>query len=165
MNNSNLISLLKTFTKSEMKEFDKFLRSPYFTEGKGLRHRVIYDYFVCLREFYPEFTGKTFSKEYLHSRIYPSTGYNDAVMRRLNYDLLTLTKRFITQLEFEESSAITKRNLLIQLTKRKTDKLYITHFKEITNYLEKIDKDEEYFYEIYNTWKVYWGYFLSSIKI
>jgi hypothetical protein len=158
MENSNIISLLKTFSKNEMKEFDKFLRSPYFTEGKGLRHKILYDYFLQLGEFYPDFSSKQFNSELLYQKLYPGTEYNDGIMRKLNSDLNRLAEKFLIQIEMEKNEIDSRKYLLRQLSERKPEKAYIKKFNEILKYLELLEKDEKYFFELSEVWNNHWDY-------
>jgi hypothetical protein len=51
MKDLKLISLLKTFSKTEIKEFEKFLQSPYLnTSGE-----YIFKFFNSIKKYYPEF--------------------------------------------------------------------------------------------------------------
>jgi len=125
MKETGLISLLKTFSKNEIKEFDKFLRSPYFTEGKNIRHRILYDYFIILKEFYPSFSNKSYTKEHLYSKLYPETKYNDGIVRKLNSDLAKLAEQFLIQLELEKDKFKQKEYLLNNLSPRKMDKSFL----------------------------------------
>lgn len=58
MNNSKLIRLLKTFTKLEFREFQKFVESPYFSPGRDLSGLL-----KVLKKYYPGFAGRNFTAE------------------------------------------------------------------------------------------------------
>ncbi len=137
MENSNLISLLKTFSKKEIKEFDKFLRSPYFTEGKNIRHKIIYDYYLNLKVFYPGFTQKDYTKENMHSKLYPGSKYNDGIMRKLNSDLYKLAEKFIVQMELDADEFKRKEYLISSLGKRKLDKAFMKQTAECYKFLDE----------------------------
>jgi len=127
MKETGLISLLKTFSLREMKEFDKFLRSPYFTEGKNIRHRIIYGYFKLLSDYHPDYSNNGLTKEHLYSELYPGSKYNDGIMRKLNSDLTSLAEQFLLQEEFASEKFEQKRYALISISKRGLDK----HFNKI----------------------------------
>ncbi len=137
MENSNLILLLKTFSKNEMKEFDKFLRSPYFTEGKNIRHKILQNYFLELKEFYPEFTAKQFNKESIYIKLYPGTKYNDGIMRKLNSDLTKLAERFLIQIESEKDDFKQREFLIKNLGPRKLDKIFMKKSAECYSFLNE----------------------------
>lgn len=125
MAENTLITTLRSFTKHEIGQFDKFLRSPYFMEGKNIRSRVLYDYFCLLKKHYPSFSGSTFTKEFLFGYIYPKQKYNDTLMRRLDSDLGKLALKFLGQTASEEDTAQYSINLLNTLNKKKLDKLFV----------------------------------------
>lgn len=58
MQNSKLVKLLKTFTKTELREFQKFVESPYFSPGRDLSGLL-----KILKKYYPGFAGRNFTAE------------------------------------------------------------------------------------------------------
>lgn len=60
MQNSKLIRVLKTFSKKEFKDFEKFAASPYFSRGRDLMPLL-----RELKKHYPGFHSKKLSKENL----------------------------------------------------------------------------------------------------
>lgn len=165
MTENNLITLLKSFSKGEIKEFDKFLRSPYFTEGKNIRSKILYDYFCLLKNYYPKFLNENLTNEAMFEKLYQGKKYNDVLMRRLNSDLTKLTERFLSQVEFEKNEVKVRASLLQQVSDRKLEKHFIKKFNEMLNFLSKLEKDEDYFFETYNTWKNYWNFNFSSKNV
>ena len=55
LRNSNPVEILKTFSKDEVKEFDKFVHSPFFNCRNDVTRL-----FRELKRFYPTFDGKNF---------------------------------------------------------------------------------------------------------
>jgi len=160
---TSLIQLLKSLSRKELRKLDKFLRSPYFTEGKNISSGIIYRYFEILRKYHPHFEDQELSDEKIYSRLYPDGTSSVNIIRKLNSDLLHLAEKFLSQQEFERNENELRQNLLLQLSGRKVEKVFNRRFNEMLKYLETLDKDEEYFYEIYNTWNNYWtNYFLSK---
>lgn len=136
MENSNVVSLLKTFSKKEIKEFDKFLRSPYFTEGKNIRHKILYDHFINLKVFYPEFINEQFERELLFKKLYPGKKYSDVTLRKLNSDLCKLAEKFLMQLELEKDNFKQREYLLVNLSSRKLDNAFLKKSEECYRFLE-----------------------------
>jgi hypothetical protein len=64
INNIKLIQVLKSFSREEFKEFEKFAASPYFSKGRNLMPLL-----KELKKFYPEFNQKNFVRENIASRI------------------------------------------------------------------------------------------------
>ncbi|MBK9404628.1 MAG: hypothetical protein IPN57_08860 [Ignavibacteria bacterium] len=58
MNKSNLIPVLKSFSKDEIKEFEKFLNSPFFGCAK-----FVLKFYKVLIKYYPVFNEDDIKKE------------------------------------------------------------------------------------------------------
>lgn len=125
MKENSLILLLKSTSKKELKEFDKFLRSPYFMEGKNLRSKLLYDYFCILKEAYPEFSRKKTEQETLFRRMYPGKKFSPVLMRRLDSDLGKMVIKFFEYGEYKQSPVQQSINTLNALSKKNLDKLLI----------------------------------------
>src|SRR5258706_14034499 len=83
----NIIRILKTFTGDEMREFGKFVNSPFHNNRSEVRR-----YFSEIKRFYPSFQQSNFSKEEIFSRIHPDKKYRDDVIRRLSSNLFRLAE-------------------------------------------------------------------------
>ncbi|MBS1519167.1 MAG: hypothetical protein JSS91_13865 [Bacteroidetes bacterium] len=100
-------------TKAEIKEFDKFLDSPFFGCSK-----FVLNFYRTLIKFYPEFNGKDILKEKLFSLLYGSREYNDALTRRMTSDLIRLSEEFLLQKNFRNNSPLRSSCMLNELRKR-----------------------------------------------
>ncbi len=94
MKNTKLIELLKTFSKEEMKEFEKFVASPYFSRGRDLM-----PFLKILKTFYPEFSNSGFNYEKIYKKLNPKLKYSKAnsenAMRVMSSDLFKLAEEFM----------------------------------------------------------------------
>jgi hypothetical protein len=89
MQKNLLWETLSAFSKTELRDFDRFVRSPYFNQ-KAACTLLFEHLYTCLREKQvPEPTGA-------FAAVWPEDGYNDQKMRLLNSDLLRLTEEFQT---------------------------------------------------------------------
>ena len=156
MKDTNLISLLRTFSKNEITKFEKFLSSPFFSEGRSIRSRIVNDYFRQLKKFHPSFSGNNFTKEKLFRAVYSGIEFNDSLFRKLNSDLLKQAERFLIQIELEMSRMDSGKFLLTQLMKREQEKLFDKCFKAMISSLSGLKKDQEFFYETYYLWQKKW---------
>jgi hypothetical protein len=139
---SNIVQLLRMFSQDEMREFEKFIRSPFHNN----RSDVI-RYFEMLRKFYPEFTHKDFTKEKIYSMLYPSEQYKDDVMRRLSSNLFKLGEKFAAQLISGKNEFNYEKNLLDFYSIKNEDKFFRRHLEKIEKQFEEQDlRDSEYFY-------------------
>ena len=93
----NLIQLLNTFSKEEMREFGKFVNSPFHNN----RSDVIL-FFDEIKKFHPGFNKSEFSKENIFSLIFPKKKYQDDVIRRLASNLFKLAEEFCAYNNFRK---------------------------------------------------------------
>ena len=79
MKNSKLISLLKSFSENELKEFRKFIDSSFFNkEGK-----YVLRFYNEVRKHYPDFTNASLERKNLFEKLYPGKSYDDVINRKL----------------------------------------------------------------------------------
>ncbi len=91
MQNSKLLSILKAFSAGEIREFRKFIDSPFFNkEGSYLLR-----FYDELRKSYPEFSGEELAKERLFRKLYKDKEYNDATMRKLTSGIIKLAGDYL----------------------------------------------------------------------
>lgn len=89
--NEKIISILKTFTKSDVKEFKKFVASPYFSPGRDLSK-----YFEVIIKYHPDFdiSKEKFLKSYF-GKPDDKDGKQSKILRTLNSDFSKLLDDFI----------------------------------------------------------------------
>lgn len=90
MHKTSIISILKSLNKTELKEFDKFIISPYFNNQPSLSR-----FYEDIKKFYPEFTHKKLERELVFQRLYPGKQFSDDTIRRLSSDLKKVLDDFI----------------------------------------------------------------------
>jgi len=95
MQNSKLISLLRTLKKEELKALDKFLQSPYHNSSQKLL-----TFFRLINKHYKnDFTNSRLDKEKIFKKLYPNAPvYQDSNIR----NLMALLKQQIEQFLFIE---------------------------------------------------------------
>ena len=114
MQNSRLISLLKTLSPSEMKEFRDFVHSPFFNKNKNVV--ALFDY---MKKFYPEFNSDMLSDELISSSLFPGMEHDYFKIRNLTSDLFSLSKDFLAQLYYRDESVYYPTFLLEKLREKK----------------------------------------------
>nr|MBP9096964.1 hypothetical protein [Ignavibacteria bacterium] len=89
--NEKIISILKTFTKSEIKEFKKFVASPYFSPGRDLSK-----YFEVIIKYHPDFeiSKEKFLKNYF-GKPDDKDGKQSKILRTLNSDFSKLLEDYL----------------------------------------------------------------------
>ncbi|MFI5211322.1 MAG: hypothetical protein ACHQIH_00420 [Ignavibacteria bacterium] len=142
MRDSKLISVLKTMTKKEFRDFGRFVYSPFFN-----RLNNILKFFEELKKYYPDFANKEFTAENLYSKMFPDEPYSYSKMKLLESDMLKLAEEYLAFIGYKENSFETDKFLLTELKKRKLNKLFEINYKRANKDLENITyKDENYFF-------------------
>lgn len=90
--NEKIISILKTFSEDDVKDFKKFIASPYFSRGRNFEK-----YFNSLIKFYPEFEipKEKFFKIYFGKKE-DEEGKQSKILRTLNHDFAKVLDDYIT---------------------------------------------------------------------
>ncbi|MBK8553973.1 MAG: hypothetical protein IPL53_24175 [Ignavibacteria bacterium] len=113
LNKTNIIQLLKAFSKNEVKEFDKFVHSPF------LNNRAeVAAFFDKIKKYYPCFDQTDFTKKKVYDSLYPYSGYRDDVIRRLCSNLFKLAEDYLSYNSFRNEKFDQHKNLLEQYQRR-----------------------------------------------
>lgn len=145
MENSKLLSVLKTFTTKEWRLFGEFMHSPYHNKRADLI--PFYEY---LNKLAPAFPPAKIEREKLFAKLYPGEEFD---VKQLNY-LMSFTLKLAEEfLAFEniKSEQITLQNhMLKELLQRDLDKHYRYIFNRTEDYLQKQDwRDTDFYYSRY----------------
>ncbi len=103
---TKLIAFLRTFSKNEMSEFEKFLKSPYFK-----KERDPLPLFNYLKKHYPEFPPDKVSEELIITELYPGENSCDKKYRDLVRNISSTLQKAVT--EFIYHSSI-KNNVMLK---------------------------------------------------
>jgi hypothetical protein len=132
---------LKTFSKNEFKNFGKFVRSPFFYKDKTVIK--LYD---SLKVFYPDFSNKNLTKEFIFSRIYSGKAYNDSLMKYLMSEMFAMGKRFLAYVNYSSNKFNMQFSMLDEFRKRKLDKIFASDFKITSKYLTSVKQANADYY-------------------
>jgi len=91
MNNSALIMVISTFNKSEIRDFTRFVNSPFFN---GRKETALF--WGVVKKFYPDFSGKNFTAEFIFQKVYPERLFDIAEIRRLSSYTLKLAEKYLS---------------------------------------------------------------------
>ena len=94
MNNTSIISIVRSFTKGDIKSFDDFVKSPYFNKKSA----VIKLWDVIKRKA-PAFKDEELKRENLYLEVFPDKSFNYGTMKNLIFELTKLAEKFL-ELEF-----------------------------------------------------------------
>ncbi|CAN5525604.1 hypothetical protein BH10BAC5_BH10BAC5_27920 [soil metagenome] len=127
MENSKLIQLFKSFTKSEMKDFGKFIRSPYFNESPQL-----VEFYELLKKSHPEYPEGSVAKKKIFKKLYPAEKtYDDKKIRSRTNLMLQLAEEFLLQIEIKKDEITSGRFILSQYSQRKLEPHFNNKYKQI----------------------------------
>ena len=91
MKNSQLIIILKTFSKPELRAFGRFVSSPYFNTSEATTKL-----FGELIKFYPDFSASGLTKELLFAEVYGKRKYSNLLFNKLVSNLIKLSLEYLT---------------------------------------------------------------------
>jgi hypothetical protein len=156
----NFIKLIKSFSKHEILEFEKFICSPYFNTQSALSK--IYNQLIV---FYPDFNSVDLTKANIYKAVFPEKEFNDILFRKYISNLMKLAEDFLVckDLTLNEERRMTclldqydKRQLtsffekqlkktesnISENAKINVETFYYKHFREElkTNYFTRINK-------------------------
>lgn len=123
-----VIETIKTFSPEEVKQFRRYLSSPYFN-----RSTVLVEIFELLAKFYPDFNSRKLTKEYISEVVFKCEEYKDSTVRNALYELQTLTEEFLTQENFRKSTVLSFDCLLKELREKKLTGV----FEKNSSFLDK----------------------------
>lgn len=122
---SKVIDALKAFNKSEIKELEDFINSPFFNKNKNLQ--ILYK---VLKKYYPAFDSKELSKQLVYSRLFPGKMYADKTLRNLLSDLLYLIERYLALNSINKTPLIEKYLVISGILKKRLFSLTESNLKE-----------------------------------
>ncbi len=121
---SKLLTLLRAFSKEELKRFDAFIASPYFNQSEKL-----VKFYRLIQPHQPRFDSDKLQKEVLYKALHGKGKYSDATMRELISELFKLAKAFIAQEEMQADGLETCALRYRWLYKRNVEKLPVTELE------------------------------------
>lgn len=142
MDNTRLINLIKSFSADELREFELFVNSPFYN-----RENALSGLFGILKQHYPEFNGKEFSKEKIYHELFPGKKYYDPLLRNTFSDLLKLCEEYLKIRQFSQEKFYSQYLLLKQLTNRKQNSLFVSNVRKIKSVLNKPGVMDELYYQ------------------
>ena len=119
MKKSNLISILKTFDKKEVREFRKWLHSPVHNQRQDVRE--LYEYLMAGQHLFVE---KFLAKASAFKAIFPDKSYNDSEMRQTMHFLFKAIEDFLAYKELFKDQVRSQTMLAKVYRQRQLPKLF-----------------------------------------
>lgn len=140
MNDSKLINLLRTFSKSEMKEFEKLVSSTFFNKGRNYL-----PYLNELKKFYPKFDDEKLTQEYVFSKLYKGKKFNKQIMWNMSSALFNMAEEFLINVALKTNSFVRNNLAAEEYHDRKLIQLYLKTIDNMENRIERLGIEENYF--------------------
>ncbi|CAN5579303.1 hypothetical protein BH10BAC5_BH10BAC5_20280 [soil metagenome] len=158
MINSRLVEVLRTFNKEEIKEFEKFLASPFFKKQRNL-----IPLFKLLKTGFPDFKNESLEKGLLFKKLYAKEKYNDQIMRTLSSEMLTMTEEFLVQIRLRKNKSDHNKFLMTELGIRNPGNMWEQKIKKIEKSVrDKPPLDENTIFELYEIDNSKTNYYLDK---
>jgi len=142
MLNSNLIKILGSLSKEELKSFEDFVSSPYFNKKP-----TVITLFKELKKYHPGYTDASLTKESIYEKLYKGKSFNDGVLRNQMSELYKLLLKFIGNEAFNRDNMEFKIKVSRELMMRGLAKTFKSYFDDIKKENEKDNLIEnEYHY-------------------
>ncbi len=141
MKDIKLTALLKTFSKEEFKEFEKFIGSPFFSSGRNLS-----PLYHALKKFFPDFDSDNFTGENVFALIYEKRDFNITLMRKLISDMTKAAEEYLLQIALRKHTHYEYILKLKEANNRGLVKLFERYFTEAEAYVlnSSFPSDVEY---------------------
>ncbi len=137
---SKLLKAFKKLSKEELKDFKKFVQSPYFNNSKEVVKLCEY----LIKEA-PDFVEKRLDRKVVYQRITRTKTYNDGKMRVLMSGLYKQIRRFLALQGFERDEAFAQLFLLREFMHRGMDDSFTTQLKSLQQLKNQMPTSEDYY--------------------
>jgi hypothetical protein len=137
MKDTRLINILRSFSKEEIKLFEKFVSSPYHNTGKNCEPLL-----NELQKYYPVFNDDKLSYENVYRKLHPGRKFNKQVMWNLSSALEKMSDEFIIH-EMQKRDEFTRYSLLLLGLSGKDPKYYYKKLEEMKKRFDDLDIGEE----------------------
>jgi len=145
MNNSKLIALLKALNPTEFRQFNRYLKSSFFTQSEDVLRLYAY-----LRKYYPDFSSPKLEREKAFAYLYPKEKFNGPRLRNLLLKITKILEEYFIYLEFQANEFEKKKLLTRIYGKRNLSVIYQQKTEELLDDLERQPfRNVDYFYHRY----------------
>lgn len=133
MQDSSLIQLLRSFDKDQLKNLEKFLRSPYHNTNNNIIKLLQY-----IKRYYPELNNPKLSKEHAFYQLFPEKPFKDSTIRKQMSLLKVAVEEFVKVEALKKEENIQNR-LLVDYYYKIED--FDAFEKRIQNWIEKLQAE------------------------
>lgn len=151
MKRTKLVDMLHSFTPNEIKEFEKFVASPFFSRTRDLK-----SFYKIVKHYYPEFDNPNFTYEKVFRKLFPKEKYNklksENLLRVMSAELVKLAEEYVIYTSFKSNKIRNRVILLDSLIDRNLNKNFNKLFYDTMKELSVLKKDltSFHFVELYH---------------
>ena len=144
MKQSKLISLLKSFSSSELRAFKDFLSSPYFNK-KEINLELYKILKLLAKQDFPE---EKIKREVLFCKLFPNEKYDERKLNHVISEVFRLAEQYLGIQEFEQDRALPYLYTARAHLKKQQEKAYLHQARKARKKLEEASyRDCQYFYQ------------------
>ena len=140
MKKTKLADILSSFTPNEIKEFERFAASPFFSRTRDLK-----SFYKVLKSYYPEFNAPDFTYEKVFRKMFPKEKYNklksENLLRVMSAELVKLAEEFFIHTSFKKDKLKNRIILMNSLLDRNLNKYFDKLFNDTMKELPELKKD------------------------
>jgi len=126
-----LFNILSTFSRKELKEFERFTASPFFNSGRNYLPLL-----KVLKKFYPSFNSEKLSKRSLFAEVWGNNRYSENIINISLTRLAKMSESFLEYKAFSGKVFTAKYEYISELMKRN---LFAMAEKEMSVYGNMLD--------------------------
>lgn len=145
MQNSHLIVVLKTFSKKEQRELEKWLESPVHNQRQDVV--LLFRHLTANGSIDSE---KQLKKERIYGKIFPGEPFDDAKLRQTMHFLLKAIEEYLTYQKIQEDMIQSQLKLASIYRQRKLDKAFKKLVRNVEELQEKLPyRNQQYLHSEY----------------
>ena len=134
MNNNQLLTYLKSLSKTELQQFRDFVYSPYF--NKHLKTQELFYGHLKTKNW----RSAIFEKEKVYSKLFPGQSYDDQELSNVISYLLRLLKKFLAFQTWQEQEEQVNLKLLEAAFEREENRVFTIQSKNWQNSKKLLNK-------------------------
>lgn len=141
MHNSNLLQILRSFSKRDTTEFEWYIKSPYFNSSQNIINLYTY-----LKKYMPELKNSNLDKEIVYKKVFKTNLFNRGLMNSLMFKLTNLAKGYLAHIYLKSQPVEEKKFMLEELLKRNVDKVFEKEYSETMDILNSANGIEDSYF-------------------
>ena len=138
MNKSKIVQILNGFSPKEIKEFEKFVVSPYFNTGRNAE-----GLFNILKEYYPDFESPDLERELVFERLFPGEKFVEKKFKNVTSALTQLADRFLVNERLRNDPVEFEQLLYKEYWERENYKPFLSILNSLEKRIEKLPFDRK----------------------